>query len=103
MYIYIYVYIRVHFFGLESTGLGKGIERENRVPGFGFRVQVERFRVQGSGFRVQGSGFIVQDVGSGCFRLQGTSPRFPALGFGLALSSERGTYKTVKAILWPWR
>ena len=48
----------------------------------GFRVQGSGFRVQGSGFRVQGSGFRVKD----------SDP----------LSSECGTYKTVKAIFWPW-
>ena len=63
-----------------------------RVQGSGFRVQGLGFRVQGSGFRVQGSGPRAQDSG---FRVQG-------VGFTVKLrveplSTEYGTYETVKA------
>ena len=60
--------------------------------------------MQGSGFRVQGSGFRVQGAG---FRVQGSGREGPTHASATRtsadkpLSSKHGTYKTVKASLWP--
>ena len=67
-----------------------------RVCNLGFRFSGFGFRVSGFGFRVSGVGFRAEHLEVDAVELIKASPRrWP-------LSSESGTYKTVKARFRPW-